>query len=125
MKKMIILGAGLFITAMNVNAMQPHEAPFAGINTVKNMCHIVAEENAFTYKGDAKTKLTINKNYILASCKAEYILDKENPIEIEGRVEGIPCNIKVAGENVPFRGTGGFTVNQGGSVTATCKVPRS
>jgi len=130
MKKMLILGAGLFITTMNVNAMPQHDAPFVGINPVMNMCHIIAEDDAFAHQGPAETKFTINKNYILASCKAEYLVDKENPIEIEGRVEGIPCMIGIPGwakleVKGPSFGTGGFTVNQGGSVTATCKVPRS
>jgi len=128
---MIILGAGLFINAMNASAMpMPHDAPFLGINPINSMCHIIAENEAFTHQGPAETKFTINKNYILASCKAEYLVDKENPIEIEGRVEGIPCMIGIPGwakleVKGPSFGTGGFTVSQGGVVTATCKVPRS
>jgi len=128
---MIILGAGLFIAAMTANAMPHHtpEAPFVGINPIMEKCHIIAENEAFAHQGSADTKFTINKNYILASCKAEYLVDKENPIEIEGRVEGIPCMIGIPGwANLevkgPSFGTGGFTVSQGGVVTATCKVPR-
>lgn len=138
MKKLLLLGAGLLISAMNVNAMGgggDHEAPFVGINPVMEKCHIIAEDDEsvendeFAYQGEAKTKLTINKNYVLATCKAEYIVDKENPIDIQGRVEGIPCMIGIpgwAGLEVkgPSKGTGGFTVSQGGVVTATCKAPR-
>ena len=130
MQKTLLLGAGLLVSAMNINAMpMQHEAPFVGINPVMEKCHIIAEGDEFAYQGGAKTKLTINKNYVLATCKAEYIVDKENPIDIQGRVEGIPCMIGIpgwAGLEVkgPSTGTGGFTVSQGGAVTATCKAPR-
>jgi len=129
MKKLLLLGAGLLVSAMNVNAMPMHEAPFVGINPVMEKCHIIAEYDEFAYQGPAETKLTINKNYVLATCKAEYIVDKENPIDIQGRVEGIPCMVGIpgwAGLEVkgPSAGTGGFTVSQGGIVTATCKAPR-
>ena len=129
MKKIFGLGAVLLVSTMNVNAMPQHQAPFVGINPVMNMCHIIAEDESFAHQGPAETKLTINKNYVLATCKAEYIVDEENPIDIQGRVEGIPCMIGIpgwAGLEVkgPSAGTGGFTVNQGGAVTATCKAPR-
>jgi len=134
MKKLLLLGAGLLVSAMNVNAMGmggggDHEAPFVGINPVMEKCHIIAEYDEFEYKGEAKTKLTINKNYVLATCKAEYIMDEENPIDIQGRVEVIPCMIGIPGKaglevKGPSFGTGGFTVSQGGVVTATCKAPR-
>jgi len=129
MKKLLLLGVGLLVSAMNVNAMPMHEAPFVGINPVMEKCHIIAEYDEFAYQGPAETKLTINKNYVLATCKAEYIVDKENPIDIQGRVEGIPCMVGIpgwAGLEVkgPSAGTGGFTVSQGGIVTATCKAPR-
>ncbi len=56
-------------------------------------------------------------------------MDEENPIEIGGRIEGIPCKIgipkwaglEVSGHSI---GTGGFTVSEGGVVTAHCKVER-
>ena len=129
MRKQIIISAGITLTAMNVNAMEVHEAPFVGINPVMNMCHVIAEDSAFAYQGPAETKLTINENYVLATCKAEYIVDEENPVDIQGRIEGIPCRIGIpgwAGLEVkgPSDGTGGFTVSQGGIVTANCKAPR-
>ncbi|NOR79646.1 MAG: hypothetical protein GQ529_02245 [Methyloprofundus sp.] len=132
MKKIFLLSAGLLVFTMNVNAMPHHdmEAPFVVINPVMEKCNILAEEDdAFTYHGPAKTKLTINKNYVMATCKAEYIVDKENPIDIQGRVEGIDCMVGIpgwAGLEVkgPSKGIGGFTVSQGGVVTATCKAPR-
>ena len=124
MQKTLLLGAGLLVSAMNINAMpMQHDAPFVGINPVMEKCHIIAEGDEFTYQGGAKTKLTINKNYVLATCKAEYIVDKENPIDIQGRVEGIPCRVMIP-KTGKFEGTGGFTVSQGGVVTATCKAPR-
>ena len=124
-----LLGAGMAITFVNANAMESHEAPFVGINPLMNMCHIIAEDNVFAYQGPAETKLTINDNYVLATCKAEYIVDEENPIDIQGRVEGIPCRIGIpgwAGLEVrgPSDGIGGFTVSQGGTVSAKCKAPR-
>mgnify|MGYP007022654806 FL=1 len=119
----------MILSTNNINAMPMHEAPFVGINPVMEKCHIIAEDDTFTYQGEAKTKLTINKNYVLATCKAEYIVDYENPIEIEGRVEGIPCmigipewaDLEVKGHS---EGIGGFTASQDGVVTATCKAPR-
>jgi len=119
MKKIYLLAAGLFATSINVSAM-PHDLPFFGINTVMDKCHI--EDNDFSYKGEAKTKLTMNKNFVLATCKAEYIVDEENPIEIEGRVEVNTCMIMT--KEGRKSGTGGFTVSQGGIVTAICKAPR-
>ncbi len=73
MNKISILTAGLFITSFNVSAMpeHQHEAPFLGINPVMEKCHMIAEDDAFAYQGEAKTKLTINKNFVLATCKAE------------------------------------------------------
>ena len=119
----------MILSTNNINAMPMHEAPFVGINPVMEKCHIIAEDDNFAHQGPAKTKLTINKNYVLATCKAEYIVDHENPIEIEGRVEGIPCMIGIPGwadleVKGPSNGIGGFTVSQGGVVTATCKAPR-
>jgi len=136
MKKLLLLGAGLLVSAMNVNAMGGmggdggHDAPFVGINPVMEKCHIIAEEgDDFEYKGQAKTKLTINRNYVLATCKAEYIMDEETLIDIQGGAEGISCMIGIpgkAGLEVKGRsfGTGGFTVSQSGVVTAHCKAPR-
>lgn len=129
MNKILVLGAGLLVSTMNVNAMPQHEAPFVGINPIMNKCHIIAEEGAFAHQGPAETKLTINKNYVLATCKAEYIVDEENPIDIQGRVNGIDCMIGIPGwahleVKGPSAGTGGFTVSQGGVVTAHCKAPR-
>jgi len=129
MKMKFLLGVGLLVSAINVNAMPMHEAPFVGINPVMDKCHVIAEDDAFTYQGAAETKLTINKNYVLATCKADYIVDEENPIDIQGRVEGIPCMVGIPGHaglevRGPSHGVGGFTVNQGGSVTASCKAPR-
>ena len=91
-----------------------HEAPFVGINPVMEKYHILAEEgDEFEYKGEAKTKLTINKNYVLATCKAEYIMDEETLIDIQGRVEGVSCMIGIPGKaglevKGPSFGTGGL-----------------
>jgi len=130
MKKISFLlsSMAMLLSANSINAMPMHDAP-VGINPVMERCHIIAEDASFAHQGPAKTKLTINKNYVLATCKAEYIVDPENPIEIEGRVEGIDCMIGIpgwAGLEVkgPSFGTGGYTVSQGGVVTATCKVAR-
>jgi len=119
MKKLLLLGIGLLVSATSVNAM-PHEGPFVGINPVMEKCHIIAEEgDDFEYKGQAKTKLTINRNYVLATCKAEYIMDEETLIDIQGRAEGVSCMIGIPGKaglevKGPSVGAGGFTVSQSG-----------
>ena len=87
----------MVIVSLTANAMESQEAPFVGINPVMNMCHVIAEDSAFAYQGPAETKLTINGNYVLATCKAEYIVDKENPVNLQGRVEGIPCRVGIPG----------------------------
>jgi len=129
MKKILVLASALMATtSMTAYSMEApmHEAPFAGINTVMEKCHIISE-NEFMYKGAAKTKLTINKNYILASCTAKYLEVKEAPVQNEGRVSEIPCIIAVEEDEavIKYSGVGGFTVSQGGVVTANCKVDKN
>ena len=128
MKKILLLGAGLLVSVMNVNAMggggHHPTAPFIGINTSDDgRCHIITEGGEFTYKGPAETKLTENKNRRIATCKAEYSVDEEFPVEIDGRVGDIPCRIGIPGTG-HFDGTGGFTVSKGGVVTGNCKVDK-
>ncbi|MDT8427094.1 MAG: hypothetical protein RQ733_14080, partial [Methyloprofundus sp.] len=109
--------------AINVNAMpmQP-EVPFIGINPVRGMCHIEAADGEFSYMGAAEVKFTENKNFMIATCKAEYEVDKDMPIDIQGR-EG-SCRIGIPGKG-PTEGIGGFTVSQGGVVTGRCKVEKT
>ncbi len=122
MKKILFLGAGLLVSAMNINAMPMHpEAPFIGINPIKGHCHIEAADGEFTYMGPAEVKFTENKNFMIATCKAEYEVDKDMPIDIQGR-EG-SCHIGIPGKG-PTEGEGGFTVSQGGVVTGKCKVEK-
>ncbi len=123
MKKLLLLGAGLLVSAMNVNAMPaPPDVPFIGINPVKGHCHIEATGGEFSYMGPAEVKFTENRNFMIATCKAEYDVDEELPIDIQGR-EG-SCRIGIPGKG-PTEGTGGFTVSQGGVVTGRCKVEKT
>ena len=124
---MYLLAIGLMISSINVNAMGgmgEHEGPFLGINTMKGMCHMVSDDNTFTYMGKSETKLTMNKNFVLASCKGEYLQDEEMAIDIpNGRNQVVDCRIKVEGIPGFFEGTGGFTVDvDEGVVSANCKA---
>jgi hypothetical protein len=128
MKKIYLLGIGLLMSSLNVNAMggqeMMNEAPFIGINTWKDKCHIIAEHDGFTYQGDAKTKVTMNENFVIATCQARYLMDEDLPaVAIEGRNQVSSCRIKVEGLQ-PFTGTGGFTVSSGGVVNGNCKAVR-
>jgi len=129
MKKIHLLALVLTATSMNVNAMGgmgEHEGPFLGINTMKDMCHMISEDNEFSYQGKSETKLTMNKNFVLATCKAEYIQDDEMSVEdVHGRNQVVNCRIKVQGFHGFFEGRGGFTVDaDNGQVSANCKASR-
>jgi len=127
---MYLLAIGLTVSSINVNAMGgmggDHEGPFLGINTMKDMCHMISEDNGFTYLGKSETKLTMNKNFVLASCKGEFLQDDEMAIDLpHGRNQVTPCRIKVEGIKGFFEGTGGFTVDaDDGVVSANCKAVR-
>ena len=125
MKKINLLAMGLMVTSINVNAMEP-EGPFLGINTMKDMCHMVSEGNTFTYKGKSETKLTMNRNFVLATCKGEYLQDDEMTVDtLNGRDQVTNCRIKVKGIAGFFEGTGGFTIDaEEGIVSANCKAIR-
>ncbi len=129
MKKICLLGIGLMVAAFNANAIgggeQMHEAPFIGINTWKDKCHIIAENDAFTYQGDAKTKVTMNDQFVIATCQARYLSDEDvEPVYIDGRNQVTGCHIKV--EGLPaFIGNGGFTVSPDGVVNGNCKALRN
>lgn len=129
MNKMTFLAIALSAASFNVNAMGgmgEHEGPFLGINTMKDMCHMVSEDNSFIYKGPSETKLTMNKNFVLATCKGEYLQDDEMSVEpLHGRNQVVDCRIKVQGVPGFFEGTGGFTVDADeGTVSANCKANR-
>jgi len=127
MKKIHLLALALTIPSINVSAMDgpdSHEGPFLGINTMKDMCHMISENNDFTYLGKSETKLTMNKNFVLATCKGEYIQDGEMMVP-NGRTQVPTCRIKVEGFKGVFQGTGGFTVDsEDGTVSANCKASR-
>ncbi len=122
---MTLLAISLTVASINVNAMEP-TGPFLGINTMKGMCHMVSEDNSFIYRGKSETKLTMNKNFVLATCKGEYIQDADMSIDdINGREQVVDCRIKVEGISGFFNGTGGFTVDtEEGFVSANCKAIR-
>jgi len=131
MKKIHLLALALTVTSINVSAMgmggnddMEHQGPFLGINTMKDMCHMISEDENFTYMGKSETKLTMNKNFVLATCKGEYIQDGEMMVP-NGRTQVPACRIKVEGFKGTFQGTGGFTVDsEDGTVSANCKASR-
>ena len=134
MKKIFLLGIGLMVSAANVNAMELHDGPFIGINTFKDKCQAATEgeptdDGFFGYIGDAKTKVVMNKNFVIATCKAdvddttlEYLAGEEAIVERDD----IPCRIAVKkpGSHPPmahYDGTGGFTVTPSGNINGHCK----
>lgn len=126
---MYLLTIGLMASSINVNAMGgmgDHEGPFLGINTMKDMCHMISDDNTFTYKGPSETKLTMNNNFVLATCKGVYLQAEEMAIDLpNGRNQVVDCRIKVEGIPGFFEGIGGFTVDTDeGTVSANCKVIR-
>jgi len=109
---------------MGGNDDMSHEGPFLGINTMMDKCHMISEDNEFEYKGSSETKLTMNKNFVLATCKGEYIQDKDGEMIIpNGRTQVPACRIRVDGFDGFFQGIGGFTVDtEDGTVSANCKA---
>ena len=100
MKKIFqFLGSSAIVLFVNnANAMPTVEGNFLGINTWKEHCRMQTDDGSFAYMGEAKVKYTMNKNFILANCKAEYLQDEEETEEMEGAVTeraDIPCRIAV------------------------------
>ena len=128
MKKIFLLGIGLMISALNVNAMELHDGPFVGINTFKDKCQASTEGNSFGFMGDGKTKLIMNQDVVIATCKADiedsmvnYMAGEEAIVE-----EDIPCRIAVKkpGHHQPmthYDGIGRFTVTPSGNINGHCK----
>jgi len=124
MKKSLLLGAVLLVSAINVNAMATTttaDVPFIGINPVKGVCHIEATDGEFSYMGPAEVRFTENRKFMIAVCKAEYDVNEDYPIDIQGRKAS--CRIRIPGKG-PTEGVGGFTVSQGGLVSGRCKVEK-
>jgi len=124
--KKILLANVLFFCAFTVTAETSE--PFVGINPVMGMCHVETEDSAFVYHGKADTKLTINDNFVIATCKAEAPFDAENPPALHER-GGIDCHVGIPGKaglevSGKSEGTGGFTVSSSGVVSAFCKASR-
>lgn len=129
--------AMLFVS--NVSAMSSGpKGDFLGINISKEHCRMQAVDGDggfdFEHRGEGKVKYTMNKNFILATCKANYLQDVELEQAIVERAD-IPC--KIAKENpdfkpgqghgpkmVHFEGFGGFTVTPSGQVIGRCKAEK-
>ena len=125
MKKTFLLGIGLMVSAVNVNAMGLHEGPFVGINTFKDNCQASTEGNSFRFMGEGKTKFTMNQDVVVATCKADvddsmakYMAGEEAIVE-----EDIPCRIavKIDDQMTHYDGIGYFTVTPSGNINAHCK----
>jgi len=136
MKKLSFLTSLIVIIYTNtVSAMGGGQPPIdhIGINTFNEMCHITTDIEEFMYKGGARTQLIENKNFLLATCKAEYPQDPDMINEIVERAD-TPCVIGV--ENPTFdsgtdspkdkiirhHGSGGFTITPSGNAAGFCKV---
>lgn len=117
------------VSALNVNAMELHDGPFIGINTFKDKCQVSTEDESFRFMGDGKTKITMNKNFVIATCKAdvddsmvEYMAGEEAIVERDD----ILCRIAVKkpGPKQPmthYDGMGSFTVTPSGNINGYCK----
>lgn len=115
-----------------------HEAPFTGINTMKDKCCIVANtaDGAMFFGGEKDAvaiTYTVNKNFALATCKVELPEDfvttlSDTDIGLEnGRTHVEGCHIggikHVSGSL--GNSTGGFTIDiEDGTVSVNCKAER-
>jgi len=129
MKKIFLLGIGLMVSAVNVNAMGLHEGPFIGINTFNDKCQASTEGNSFRYMGEGKTKFSMNQDVVVATCKAD-VDDSETMVEYMAGEEAIvekdiPCRIAVkktgAKKMTHYDGIGRFTVTPSGNINGHCK----
>ncbi|WP_341327407.1 hypothetical protein [Methylotuvimicrobium sp. KM2] len=126
MKKSTLLFTALpLLLAANVaNAMQPH-APIV-INPFGNQgnggCNIASEAGDSVYHGPASVKVTINKNFAIASCTVTPDTDGDvQPAFVER--DDVPCRIKYDHPGPFFyNGFGGFTATPSGNVIARCKA---
>lgn len=126
----------------NVSAMPQPEGNFLGINLSKEHCRMQVEDGDedgdfdFEYRGEGKVKYTKNKNYILATCKAEYLQVEDgeggdDTVE-QAIVERDDIKCMIAEENTPgtkphmihYVGVGGFTVTPNGQVIGRCKYEK-
>lgn len=137
MKKILQLlcvsAAILFANNVSAKPAGP-EGDFIGINISKEHCRMQAADESFAYMGEAKVKYTMNKNFRLATCKADYL--QEEPEEAIVVRDDVPCKIAemnpdwVKGEpgNGPkmfhYDGMGGYTVTPSGQVIGHCKAER-
>lgn len=118
----------LFVS--NVSAMPSFDGSFLGINVSMEHCRMQTEDDSFAYMGEAKTKYTMNKNYILANCKAEYLQDEELEQAVIERAD-IPCRIaknnpdpEARPKMIHYDGMGGFTVTPSGYVIGHCRAEK-
>jgi len=124
MKKMFLFTITLITASINANAADDTGA-FLGINTMMDKCHMETVDDTFIFKGiPAETKITMNKNYVLATCKAEYLQDEEAVEYPNGRNHSYACRIR---DDKPgyYEGTGGFTIDSDeGTVSGNCKADK-
>ncbi|TXL00895.1 hypothetical protein BMR02_04910 [Methylococcaceae bacterium HT1] len=73
-----IIGKLQFANNVSAKPAGP-EGDFIGINISKEHCRMQAADESFAYMGEAKVKYTMNKNFRLATCKADYL--QEEPEE--------------------------------------------
>ena len=134
--KKILLAVAAIVVSINVSAMEGpggpennncydnHDAPFLGINTAKEKCCIV-----FNDEMDGKTAVhakadisyTINKKFVIGTCKVTIPEGSEFDVA-PGRVKVEGCAVKVMGHG-KSTGDGGFTIDQDeGVISGNCKA---
>lgn len=109
----------LFLITSNANAGH-HDAPSIGMNPAQGMCHLISAEGDTSYKGPGEIKVTMNKKFAIAKCKAELDADEDvTPTYVE-RAD-VPCHFH-NGDGGFYEGYGGFTTTSSGNVIARCKA---
>jgi len=131
--KKILLAVAAIVVSTNVSAMgggpgndnclDNHEAPFLGINTAKDKCCIVFNEDDVktAVHGKADITYTINNKFVIGTCKVA--IPEGSAFDVApGRVKVEGCAVKVMGHG-KSTGDGGFTIDQDeGIISGNCKA---
>ena len=119
----------------NVSAMPMPDGDFLGVNVSMEHCRMQTDDYSFVFKGDVKIKKMENKNYIIATCKAEAEVEFEQAEVVR---DDITCRIAKKnpdfeqggghgpghGKMIHYKGIGGFTITPSGQVIGRCKADK-